>query len=541
MPIDPNIALSVKPPELTSPLATIGGLMQLRNMGSEIALRNQQIAASQQQQADVAEQAAQRQRDNEGARTLQGLMKDPANYTRIAKGDYAPIYGAGVSPTVTQNAIKNLDEQRKTALGLEEGKAKLYAEGRGVLQKMLEGVNAEADDEISASQYNSARQTLAQQFPDIASKLPILTPGQGYRQQLNNLINTNGFHHAMLEDAAGIEAKKAQTSKEAADAALAKAKTPGEVAESSKKELVTQAMKDALANPQQGAALIDGALPATLDPQVNASYKAAWQAAMQSGNIEGAAHIVAAAAGHAAKIAEATNPIIRQGKAAEAAAVENATLPGKVATAAAIERATGPIRTANEVQKQIEIAKNSPDAFAPVVDPRSRMQAIGNYEKDSKEYADKVADAQRLKDFIAAAQSGNKAAPGLIPMSEVRMLVNRVNRQELQGVSSAAGSAKDRVEGFLGKWTEGQPIPPAILKDTAAIADTMAAAARRTYEYKVQVTNNTYGSKAKPIDFQQPATPAAQYVREAQGPNGHTIGQKADGGWYDIQTGQKVQ
>ena len=39
------------------------------------------------------------------------------------------------------------------------------------------------------------------------------------------------------------------------------------------------------------------------------------------------------------------------------------------------------------------------------------------------------------------------------------------------------------------------------------------------------------------------AQPAAQeqYVRTAAGPNGHRIGQKADGSWYDVQTGNKLQ
>jgi len=37
----------------------------------------------------------------------------------------------------------------------------------------------------------------------------------------------------------------------------------------------------------------------------------------------------------------------------------------------------------------------------------------------------------------------------------------------------------------------------------------------------------------------QPA--AGNYVRTAKGQNGHTIGQKTDGAWYDIQTGAKIQ
>jgi len=42
-----------------------------------------------------------------------------------------------------------------------------------------------------------------------------------------------------------------------------------------------------------------------------------------------------------------------------------------------------------------------------------------------------------------------------------------------------------------------------------------------------------YGASAPPVPN--------GFLRLADGPNGHQIGQKPDGGWYDIQTGQKVQ
>jgi hypothetical protein len=209
---------------------------------------------------------------------------------------------------------------------------------------------------------------------------------------------------------------------------------------------------------------------------------------MQSGNPEAAAHIVAAAAGHASQISMASNPAVREGKVAEALAVKRAVLP---------------LEVQGEVNKQLALARISPDAFAPVQDRASRQAAITNYEKDSKEYADKVGAAQQLQDFVAAAQSGNKAAPGLIPITAVRGLVNRVNRQELESVSGSAGSILDRIEGKIGSLKEGQPIPPDVLKDLSSIGKTMASAARRAYEYKVQVTNKTYGSKATPIDLKE--------------------------------------
>ena len=51
-----------------------------------------------------------------------------------------------------------------------------------------------------------------------------------------------------------------------------------------------------------------------------------------------------------------------------------------------------------------------------------------------------AADASRIHNLIQAAQSGNKAAPGLIPLAELRQYVNRVNQSELRNVQGAEKS-----------------------------------------------------------------------------------------------------
>lgn len=196
-----------------------------------------------------------------------------------------------------------------------------------------------------------------------------------------------------------------------------------------------------------------------------------------------------------------------------------------------------------EVQKQVQLAKLSPDAFGGIADTRSRTAAQTQYEKDSKDYADKIGAAKQLQDFVAAAQSGNKAAPGLIGIAELRQLVNRVNRQELEAVSGSAGSAYDRLQGMLGKLTEGQPIPPAVLKDIASISRTTEQAARRTYEYKVNVTNQTYGAKAKPIDLgASPQTQSGAGIAATHTLNGRGIGlDPKTNRWVYVDNGQPAQ
>jgi hypothetical protein len=193
-----------------------------------------------------------------------------------------------------------------------------------------------------------------------------------------------------------------------------------------------------------------------------------------------------------------------------AAATDPAIQAQKVREATAIASATAPIHAQAQVNAEVNRAKNSPEAFGSIINPRERAAAQTNYEKDSKEYADKVSAARQLQDFVAAAQSGNKAAPGMIPIQEVKQLLNRVNRQELESVSSAAGSLWDRIQGKVGGLTEGQSIPPDVLNDINSLAGTMENAARRGYEFKVNVTNQTYGSKAKPIQLGAPAPAGGQ-------------------------------
>ena len=61
----------------------------------------------------------------------------------------------------------------------------------------------------------------------------------------------------------------------------------------------------------------------------------------------------------------------------------------------------------------------------------------------------------------------------------------------------------DRFEGFIKGYTEGQPIPPAVLKDIATISGVMQNAAIRAYNMKVDINNKTHGGSVKPIDFSQ--------------------------------------
>ena len=230
--------------------------------------------------------------------------------------------------------------------------------------------------------------------------------------------------------------------------------------------------------------VIDQVMPPTSDfgKQYNKQAKA-WAAQAQQMGVDPEKIMTAISS----MSAETRRPAI-------AAATEAATGPGKIQQAVAVEKAKAGL---------------SSDAFASVVDATERHKAEASYESASKEAGDKIAAARQTQDLIAAAQGGNKAAPGLIPLATVRSFVNRVNAQELQAVSGAAGSAMDRIQGWINKATEGQPIPPDILRDLSTIANIQKDAAKRAYKFKVDVLNKTYGSKVQPMELESESAPAA--------------------------------
>ena len=82
-------------------MQTLGGIMQMRDMASQMALRNAQTQAAQQQAANVQAEAQQRNRDLADQNTLQEAMKDPGAYAKLMTGDVGPSNGK-VQPKTLQ-------------------------------------------------------------------------------------------------------------------------------------------------------------------------------------------------------------------------------------------------------------------------------------------------------------------------------------------------------------------------------------------------------------------------------------------------------
>ena len=490
-----SIPLAIQTPPPISPMQNIGQLMQVRDAMSQIALRNAQTQAAQQQAEDVQAQAQQRARDLQSQNHIQELMADPNVQAEIGSGNYSTILKSA-TPTVADAVIKNLQAMQTTAQTLAKGKADFYSSGRAMLGAGIQGLDP-TDDTRAAQQYNDFLGVLGKEHPELAQQLKPLQPGPDFRQKISSLAASNGVARSILENQAALEKEQAATaasnasaSSSTATAAKTAAETPGAVAVSSRETMATDLMRKAIAASAAGQNPIDTALPVATDKQAHDSYVTAYQAALSTGDPKAASAIVEAAARHAATISMADNPQVRQ---------------GEVKKAVAVESATAPIRTAQQVSAQRQMYGGN--AAVSEVAPHLIPIAIADANKVGQDYSQAAGDAKRIQDFVAAAQSGNKAAPGLIPITELRQLVNRVNPQELNAVSNSAGNAFDKVQGFFNKWTEGQPIPPEVLKDTATIANTLAQAAKRTANYKLQTVNHNYGSKFQLPEIGGESTP----------------------------------
>src|SRR5262249_50878708 len=108
-----------------------------------------------------------------------------------------------------------------------------------------------------------------------------------------------------------------------------------------------------------------------------------------------------------------------------------------------------------------------------------------------------------LRDTVASAQAGNKIGASLqsleTAMSAVRAAgFNRINMNEI-AMPASAGSSWDRIQGWFGKATAGEPVPKDIQNDMLQFADVLERGAAQKYARGWQATTKRYG-----LDDEQP-------------------------------------
>lgn len=142
------------------------------------------------------------------------------------------------------------------------------------------------------------------------------------------------------------------------------------------------------------------------------------------------------------------------------------------------------------------------------VDPRMVPAASADAVKVGQAFADSTQAAADMHTFTKDARAGNTIAYAYSPTEGVLTLnsgrgIKRVNMNEIQAYGGA-GSAWERIKGFLGKQATGASIPEDVLKDIDTLHDDVLTNAARAYGNKLKVINQTYGSTFEPVQFDTP-------------------------------------
>jgi hypothetical protein len=491
------------------------------NTPQDIALKQAQIQNLQSQGAAQQQQTQEQALKNQQLQQQMGEYNTIRNYVAQNGGDYSKALApdsplaSQISPQTWLGLQKTLQDTQGTAATA----AKSHADAELAEQQAQAAINKGTQDyqDHLATLAHSLLSTGAQpaavlaaldtekglnpQHADSITKLQqsFMQNPQMIQQQLGQLF---------LQGSPTVQANlQEQDNKNAA--------APGTVAETAARTNLTNAQTEtANLNNQQKqklSALPDSAWNSAVDAVAGGDNAAAMATKAQvqfyraQGNFEKANEAI----DNLAKLKGATREDITK---------QGALIPDEISKAIATEKALAPLRVTEainaEVGKQAAEAKLSGDAFGGIINPSERNKAEAAYDKANQTYAQKIAASKQLQDYVVAAQSGNKAAPGLIPLSELRAVVNRVNRTELE--QQGGGSTYDKVVGFLSSAKEGQPIPPEVIKAYSDLANVTQAAAKREYDYNLAAIKATHPkANPQPIDLTNVGTPAG-----AQGSGG---------------------
>ena len=465
-----SIPAQVKTPVPDSPLQTIGGLMQLRASLTEQALRQAQIAQVQQQQQLTAAETQQKQRDLADQNTIQEAQKDPQMARAFGEGDFSALAGKIQPKTLDVVTANNLTHQQ-TAATLSKEKLDENAKKHDVVEQGLTGLMG-LDDAAAVAAYPALKSQLE---ADKVVPSGILPQTIQSKDDITALAAKNGYLAGVNSKAADLKEKQQKEATEAAQAEEASAKGAEARQNAALVQRKLQAVQDL--TPGNIGDAVDLRIDPNKFPDQNKAAKAAAilasKTAVDPKEVTGAIE----------KVAQSVDEIQRKANPTEIAA--------GAAQAKANAQATEGVDIDKAVQTEIRKAKLAPGAVSEIQSPTLQMKVIGDYTKASDEYQGKVGDAARLKAFVDAARSGNQAAAALIPITEVREIVNRVTNQELQAVGGA--SLARRVENTLSTLGTGKPSEDT-LRDVEQLSGLVQNAAKTTFHGKVN-TLNTLGAK----------------------------------------------
>ena len=143
-----------------------------------------------------------------------------------------------------------------------------------------------------------------------------------------------------------------------------------------------------------------------------------------------------------------------------------------------------------------------PAALANVA-PQLVTPASNDATKADQAFTQANQAGNEVKSMVDLAKSGNKIAYAYSPVTGVLQInvagqIKRVNMPEIESYGGA-GSALDRIKGFIGKQAAGASIPDNILNDMQSVSTMVTQGARDKYEQDIKGINSRYGSQFEPM------------------------------------------
>ena len=166
----------------------------------------------------------------------------------------------------------------------------------------------------------------------------------------------------------------------------------------------------------------------------------------------------------------------------------------------------------SQIATQKALYGGSPLASVP---PQLAAPAAAAATKAGEAYTQAQQAADDMQSMVSLAHKGNKIAYSYSPVSGVLQInvagqTKRINTTEIEQYGGA-GSALDRIKGFLGKETEGKSIPDNILQDMDAVSKSYVDNAHTKYKRDLDTVNQAYGSKFQPTQSSQQQGAAGQH------------------------------
>jgi len=343
MALDTQIPLQVQNTPLINPLQSIGQIMQMRNLASEVQQRQALAEQERQHAAELQAQTAQRNRDLSDQNAVQELMKDPENAKAFGAGDFSALNGKVQPATINKLTTSTAEVHAKLAT-THQIELKNMAEQHAMIADAINGLKALGSDEA-----------IAQEAPNVFNRLqaegilPAGTPQPKVSgaKDLDTYAAQNGWLQGTINGALKTQKEKQGLESSKASEGRAEGLAPGalelqgqnireKTAEADMKQRQAELML--AATPEAAASSIDSMLEPKVHPKENSEAHAAYSSVIAAGGTpkEANAEVLKVvgdirATDRAVATAKATAPIKIETSIAEQRSKDAARTPGQQA------------------------------------------------------------------------------------------------------------------------------------------------------------------------------------------------------------------